>query len=94
MKLFWSSLAAQDRQKIREYIAQANPAAALALDARFSEQAEALTRHPDIGRTRRVSGTRELVVHPNYILVYDVVENSVRILRLLHAAKKWPLSDE
>lgn len=36
---------------------------------------------------------RELVVHANYILIYDLNANSVRALRalrVLHAARQWP----
>jgi plasmid stabilization system protein ParE len=32
-----------------------------------------------------------LVVHPSYILIYDVVDKAVvRILRVLHTARQWP----
>ncbi|WP_313517846.1 type II toxin-antitoxin system RelE/ParE family toxin [Brevundimonas sp.] len=46
--------------------------------------------HPGLGRVGRVPGTRELVAHQNYVLVYDVVDDQVRILRVLHAARQWP----
>jgi len=29
-------------------------------------------------------------VHPNYILIYRVVDGVVEILRVKHAAQKWP----
>ena len=35
-------------------------------------------------------GTRELVAHRNYILVYDTAGNVVRILRVLHSSRQWP----
>ena len=35
-------------------------------------------------------GTRELVAHRNYILIYDTAGDVVRVLRLLHAARQWP----
>lgn len=90
MKLVWTRTASADRKDIREYIAQNNPAAALALDELFSEKANRLVDHPGLGRLGRVTGTRELVAQQNYILIYDVVDDLVRILRVLHAAKQWP----
>ena len=35
-------------------------------------------------------GTRELVAHRNYILVYDTAGNVARILRVLHTSRQWP----
>ncbi len=90
MKLVWTRLAVRDRKAIREYVALDNPAAALALDALFSEKAARLADHPEPGRPGRVAGTRELVVHPNYILIYDTTADLVRVLRVLHAARQWP----
>ena len=92
MKLVWTRQADTDRREIREYIAQDNPAAALALDELFSEKAGRLVDHPGLGRPGRIPGTRELVAHENYILVYDRTSDRVRVLRLLHAAGKWPPS--
>lgn len=41
-----------------------------------------------MGREGRVLGTREFVVHANYVIVYDVRGNSIRVLRILHTAMK------
>ncbi len=90
MRLVWTRLANADRQKIREYIAQDNPAAALALDELFSEKTKRLVDHPNLGRPGRVAGTRELVAHQNYILIYDTVDDQVRLLRVLHASRQYP----
>ncbi len=92
MKLIWTRLAQQDRRSIRSYIAQDNPAAALALDALFSEKAARLVDHPALGRPGRVAGTRELVAHRNYIVIYDLADEKLRVLRVLHAARQWPQS--
>ncbi|MFO1210519.1 MAG: type II toxin-antitoxin system RelE/ParE family toxin [Amaricoccus sp.] len=35
-------------------------------------------------------GTRELVAHPSYRLIYNVRGDTVRILRVLHTARRWP----
>jgi addiction module RelE/StbE family toxin len=55
-----------------------------------AKNAEHLLEHPALGRIGRVKGTRELVLHPNYILIYDVAGDSVRVLRVVHAARQWP----
>ncbi len=90
MKLCWTAEAIADRIDIYDFIEADNPVAALALDELFSNAAERLELHPMIGRAGRVDRTRELVVHENYILVYDIAEDGVRILRVLHAARQWP----
>lgn len=92
VKLAWTRMASSDRKAIREYIAQDNPAAALALDELFAEKAGRLLDHPGLGRPGRVAGTRELVIHQNYILIYDTAGDLLRVLRVLHAARQWPPS--
>lgn len=93
MKLVWTRLARQDRRDTREYIAKANPVAALALDEMVAQKARFLIAHPATGRPGRLANTRELVVHPNYLIIYDVSGGSVRILRVLHARHRWPSQD-
>jgi addiction module RelE/StbE family toxin len=89
--LFWTPEARQDRTAIYDYIEPVNAAAALALDEVFDRRAARLVRHPELGRPGRVLNTRELVVHRNYLLVYDIAEGElVRVLRVLHAARQWP----
>lgn len=90
MELFWTPEATQDREEIYDYIEADNPIAALALDELFAEKAGRLIDHPGLGRQGRVGGTRELVAHQNYLLIYDVTDGLVRVLRVLHAARQWP----
>ena len=90
MPLFWTPESVQDREGIYDFIEADNPVAAMEMDEMFSEKALRLLDHPGLGRLGRMTGTRELVVHANYILVYDVKGDQVRVLRLLHAARRWP----
>lgn len=90
MRLAWTPEALDDRRTIYAYIEADNPGAALDLDELLSEKAARLVDHPGLGRPGRVVGTRELVAHRNYILIYDVVGEMVRVLRVLHAARMWP----
>lgn len=43
-----------------------------------------------MGRPGRRKGTRELVAHPSYLLIYDVSGRTIRILRVMHTARQWP----
>ncbi|ATP12438.1 hypothetical protein BHOIPH791_15210 [Bartonella henselae] len=90
MKLVWTRIAHYDRQKIREYIAQENPSAALVFDKLLSKKVERLISFPNLGRVGRIRNTRELIVRKNYIMIYDVSNGTIRVLRILHAKQKWP----
>ena len=93
MRIFWTPESLDDRRAIYDYIEAANPLAALNLDELFSEKVRNLIDHPGLGRIGRVTGTRELVVHNNYILIYDTTAESVRVLRVPHAGMQWPPAD-
>jgi toxin ParE1/3/4 len=44
-----------------------------------------------MGRTGRVAGARELVVaRTSFIVIYVVQADTVQIVRVLHAAQRWP----
>ena len=80
----------QDRRAIFDYIATRDVQAALELDKLFSTKANKLTAVPQLGKPGRVPGTRELVAHKRYVLVYEVAGNQIQVLRVLHTARKWP----
>jgi addiction module RelE/StbE family toxin len=88
--LTWRPLALADREAIMEYIAQDNPTAALELDLEFEAKAENARLSPKLYKAGRVRGTREIVVRPNYVMVYQVRGTVVEMLRVLHAAQQWP----
>jgi len=85
--LIWSNQARADRLRIIRYIRQYNARAAFALDQQFSAKAQLLIHHPYMGRPSGTPGTRELVVHPNYILFYAVSSTHIHVLRIRHAAQ-------
>ena len=90
MKVFWVSAAEQDRADIIDYISNDNPIAAVRLDERFAEAASRLADHPYLGKPGQIPGTRELIPHANYRLVYEVQGDAVWILALVHTARLWP----
>ena len=90
MKLLWAPEAQQDRTDIWDYIDADNPLAAVKMDALFSDAAARLLAHPKQGRPGQIAGTRELVVHESYRLVYELADQSIWILALVHTARQWP----
>ena len=92
MKVRWTTQAEQDRTDIMTYIAADNPRAAVAMDDLFSSAAARLAGFPRLGKPGKVAGTRELIPHENYRLVYEVAEaeDTVWVLALVHTARQWP----
>ena len=91
MRIYWNQLAYDDSLNIADYIDIENPSAALAICEEIHNQIAMLADYPNMGRTGRVIGTRELVINRTaYIAVYRVSEQSVTILRILHGALMWP----
>jgi addiction module RelE/StbE family toxin len=86
----WKPAAIADRKRITQYIAQDNPRAAIEMGDLLIEKTEKLDQHPMLGRVGRVKGTRELVVYPNYIAIDRIVARIPEVLRVKHAAQKWP----
>jgi len=86
----WSDEATTDLVEIIDYIEQHNPLAAEALHAVILRTVEGLPSAPFLFRAGRVPGTRECVVHPNYLVVYLVGLESILILRILHARQEYP----
>ena len=72
------------------HIAQDNPTAAIDLDLEFEAKAENARKRPALYKPGRMNGTREIVVRPNYVMVYRVTGDLVEVLLVLHAARQWP----
>lgn len=89
-RVVWLRRATRNLDSILGYIAQDNPSAANRLVIAIRKQVDLLGSQPNLGRAGRVMGTRELVVHKNYVLPYRVREDRVEILSVQHAKQRWP----
>lgn len=50
-----------------------------------------LERFPQLGRSGRVQGTRELgIAGLPFLAVYRIESDAVLVLRVLHGAQRWP----
>ena len=90
MRIRWRPLAEADWDAIIDYIAHDNPHAAIELGDTINERVAELPAYPKLHRLGRVKGTPEMVVHPNYVVVYRVRRDSIEIVRVLHSAQQWP----
>lgn len=88
--LVWRPAAREDALQIVRYIAERNPAAARRMRELFDTAVQPLPEHPFLFRPGRVDGTRELVAHPNYVIVYRVTDTAIEIVRVLHARQHYP----
>ena len=88
--LEWREAARADLLAIVDYISDDNPDAAQRLKDEIEAKASKLPDRPKLYRPGRIAGTREMVVRPNYIVVYAENDRTVVILRVLHAAQQWP----
>lgn len=82
MAVRWTKRALASLVPIAAHIEHDNLARATTFIKELRAKTEMLAEFPAMGRPGRVTGTRELAVHENYIVPYRVREQ--------HAAKHWP----
>jgi toxin ParE1/3/4 len=90
VRVRWLRRALINLDEEAEYIARDNPDAAARIVERIAASVERLAAHPSLGRPGRVPGTRELIVPGTpYIVPYRICGDTVEVLRVFHAARKW-----
>jgi toxin ParE1/3/4 len=91
VRVRWLRVALANLEAEADYIAEDSPAAADRVVQKIFRAVALLGKYPSMGRPGRVPGTRELVVaNTPYIIPYRVLANALEILRVFHAARKWP----
>ncbi|NKI99958.1 type II toxin-antitoxin system RelE/ParE family toxin [Novosphingobium sp. SG707] len=90
MRVVWTPEAERDRSAIWDYLVAHDPAAAVRIDTLFSEAVAKLAEFPMLGHVGEIAGTRELTPHRSYRLVYEIDNDIVWILVLIHTARQWP----
>ena len=92
MEIRWSLPAAEDLERICEWIERDNQEAARRVARIIYEGCSQLKDLPNMGRASRLlSGRRELTFpRLPYIAVYQVKEDAVEISRRFHGEQDWP----
>jgi addiction module RelE/StbE family toxin len=89
VRLVWSPEALADRRAIFDHVSLDSVDAALHLDELLSSAATLLAHYPHIGHHGRLVGTREYTAHRHYILIYQVTPHVIRVVRVIHASRRW-----
>jgi addiction module RelE/StbE family toxin len=91
MRVRWTTDAADDLERICDDIAQSRPDSARRVAQSVIERIGTLETFPHLGRPGRVQGTREITFPPlPFVAVYEVHEEQIVVLRILHGAQRWP----
>ena len=91
MEVVWLDEAVNDLKEIGQYIAKDDPGAAYQVLTKIKASADSLEQNPELGRPGRVAKTRELIIAGiPFILPYCIKKKQVRILAVMHSARKWP----
>ncbi len=90
MRIVWTLDAEQDRAAIWDYLEARDPLAAVRIDRLISDAVAGLADFPMLGHEGEIAGTRELTPHRSYRIVYEIVNDTVWILVLIHTARLWP----
>ena len=91
MRIRWSPAAANDLERIFDYLEEHQPSLAQPTVRKLYEAARSLRQFAYRGRTGQAANTRELVLVPlPYVIVYRVREQVVEISRILHTSQERP----
>jgi plasmid stabilization system protein ParE len=92
----FSPRAQRDLERIRGIIAAENPDAAERVRNAILDSADPLSQNPEMGQqilnsSQRHAALRWFVVPPfrNYLSFYRPFQDSVLVVRILHAARDW-----
>jgi len=94
LKVSWLPTAANDLANILAYIDERSPSAARDIRQRIEHAVLPVAEHPYLYKRGRVPGTREIVAHPNFIIVYRATNTSIEVINVLHARQQYPSSFE
>ena len=89
MRVEWRPEARAELRVILEYIAERNVVAAGDLSEAIEAATTGFPDHPRLYRMGRIAGTREIVVHPNYLVVYRIMD-WIEVVTVLHARQEYP----
>jgi toxin ParE1/3/4 len=91
LPIFWRTCARDDLAQIIRYIAHESPPAARRMKRLLEEAVLPAAEHPYLYRhSERAPGLREIVAHPNYVVLYHVMANRIEVVNVVHTRREFP----
>jgi len=91
LPIVWRRAARRNLADILGVIATDSPTAARRMKGLIEGAVLPTSEHPYLFKAGRVPGTREIVAHPNYIVVYQVEATRIQVVAVLHTRQEYPL---
>jgi toxin ParE1/3/4 len=88
--IFWKRQAIADLIGIGKRIAETSRVSAERMVSLIESKVTPLAEHPNLGKTGRKRGVRELIANEHYVVVYRNLPATVEILRVKHIEQQWP----
>ena len=61
----------------------------VAIEIRIEAAVSSVAEHPYLHQVGRLPGTREIVAHPNFIVVYQVTDR-IEVISVVHSRQNYP----
>lgn len=87
----WRASADADLFEILDFISERNKQAAERLYGLIEDALKHASEHPYLYKSsQRMPGMREIVAHPNYIVLYGVTATCIEVVNVVHARRQFP----
>ena len=78
-----------ERDRNDQSLTERDPQAARRLRIRIEAAVSSVAEHPYLHQVGRLPGTREIVAHPNFIVVYQVTDR-IEVISVVHSRQNYP----
>jgi len=91
----WKPSAEADLLEILAYISDRNELAAERLYEHIQQDLVHASEHPYLFKpSLRAPGAREIVTHPNYLILYRVTSSCIEVVNVVHARQQFPVGGD
>jgi toxin ParE1/3/4 len=94
LPVIWRAMARANLTTIIRFVANENPLAARRLRVLIEAAVLPIAEHPYLYRSGKIPGTRKIIAHPNYMVVYRVLADRIEIINVVHTRCEYPIAGD